>query len=38
MVDLNEIWEKIEQVVKRTAKEVLRYIPKIGKKTWFNEE
>jgi len=38
MVDVNEAWEKVEQVIQRTTKEVLGYIPKKAKKTWFNEE
>lgn len=38
MVNLNEAWEKVEQAIKITAKEVLGYVPKKTKERWFNEE
>jgi hypothetical protein len=38
MLNLNETWEKIEQTIKITAKEVLGYVPKKTKKTWFNDD
>jgi len=33
MMNLNEAWEKIEQTIKITAKEVLGYVSKKTKKT-----
>ena len=38
MVNLNETWEKVEQAIKITVKEVHGYVPKKTKKIWFNDE